>query len=133
MRELIEARVEDGILKEIMITNNGLPLPAKHLPKCSLATVSMVGGSGRDQHLRVDVSGNYPDPRYHPYYGLARYPTPSVDSTLDIEQLSISSHKTSRKGSSHDRKPISRASSCPHEPHPHGLDSTQAGIDFVLR
>lgn len=127
MRELIEARVEDGILKEIMITN-GLPLPAKHLPKSPLATVSMVGGSGRDQHLRVDVSGNYPDPRYHPYCGLARYPTPSVDSTLDIDQLSISSHKTSRKTSSHDRR-NPRA----HEPHPYGLDSTQAGIDFILR
>lgn len=132
MRELIEARVEDGILKEIMITN-GHPLPAKQFPRSCLATVSVVG-AGRDQRLQVDMS-DFPDPRYHPYYGFARYPTPSVsESTLDIDQLSISSHKTSRKGCSHDRK--SARPSCrpqPHEPHPYGLDSTQAGIEFVLR
>ncbi|KAJ9311023.1 hypothetical protein DTO271D3_8705 [Paecilomyces variotii] len=127
-------RIRSDLLRQSLATQRKdiRPLEEARTWSC-LATVSVVG-AGRDQRLQVDMS-DFPDPRYHPYYGFARYPTPSVsESTLDIDQLSISSHKTSRKGCSHDRK--SARPSCrpqPHEPHPYGLDSTQAGIEFVLR
>ena len=116
----LEAREENEILRDIMIAH-GIPLPEQYQPKTSAMTsVSVVGRPGEGQRLTVQMPSAQPQGP----------PLRSLNRAHGPEKLQISSerqgnaffspHSTSTQGLS------------PQNTHPHGLDSTQVGIDFVL-
>lgn len=98
----LEAKEENEILRDIMLAN-GIPLPERIRRKNAYtASVSVSGEPGKGQRLVVHMPPS--DSQGPHYHGMGQGRDPGQTS----------SRKSSQK------------------PHPHGLDSTQVGVDFVL-
>lgn len=125
-----EASIENSVLKDILLAHK-ISIPSQqHQNPAGLMQVSVIGTSAQPQMLHARLSPSS--------FGSSTQES-GVDLSGDslatqMQRASVSPNSYLSQGTSGQSLPDATVTRSPENvvTHPHGLDSTQTGVDFVL-
>lgn len=128
-----EASIENSVLKDILLAHKiDIPSHQQHQNPAGLMQVSVVGTSAQPHMLHARLSpSSFGSSNQESGVGL------SGDSlATQMQQASVSPNAPLSQWNSGQSLPDATVTRSPDKvsitSHPHGLDSTQTGVDFVL-